>query len=129
MTVVAVLLCAACSHGNLPEPAVKPDMAQIRLRHIGNFLPISGPAVIEANGTEVAKLNVKETYVGDLPAGPVQLTVHSMLIPGTYAIAFTAERGAIYRFNISLRGESAGELSQNFSRVKTGGIFQIGPGY
>lgn len=130
MTIVAVtLLCAACGHSDLAEPAVKPDMAQIRLRHIGNFLLISGPAVVGVNGSEIARLSVKETYAGDLPPGPIQLTAHSMLIPGTYAIAFTAEPGEIYRFNISLRGESAGELSPRFSRARTDGIFQIGPGY
>jgi hypothetical protein len=126
MMAAAVLFCSGCISAPPVEPPIKPGMAQVILRRVGNAT-FDGAAVVEVNGSRVASLGTSDIYIGDIVPGLTVIAVHSYIVPGRYVLNFVAGAGTIYRFKVSPRGDSVLPLGHDFVVSEATGSYQIGP--
>lgn len=130
LVIAAMVLCAGCAAViDNPDTPIKPGMAQIVVKRVGNMVLFTSGAVVEINGVKVASLGVQDSYVGDIAAGPITIATYSNLNIGRSILNFDAEAGTKYRLVVAPRGDTASTLSKQYRQTETGGTYQFGLGH
>jgi hypothetical protein len=128
---LAVCLALAGAVGIASSAHAAPKgRATVAITRTTDVLYLAVPAAVEINGAKVASLGRGESYRGQLPPGPVAITVSTWASPGSSSIRFTAVPGKTYRMIVGPRGNNfAASMVGGLigAAIEGGGAFEIVP--
>lgn len=117
---LALVLGACAMNPSAPVAiAVPSGQATLSLSRPSAFYGAGTSVDIDLNGNKIASIPNGGSYSGPIPPGSATLTATCWSSPGRYRIAFTAQPGKTYAFEIRPRGTQ-------IAAVAFGGMIGLG---